>query len=139
MRLECPETTPDQDYNPGPGHGRGVGCPMVYQLVNPKPADKWDRSHEGLINSFTMSIENVANRVWYYGVNDSFVKGFWELRVDLAQVVTEMAAQTLILNIDRCTKNHVRATCVHARASALSSERLQWPAIYCCRCTHTSA
>ena len=127
LRLECPQTTPDQNYNPGPGHGRGVGCPMVYQLLNPKPVDKWDRSHEGIVNSFTMSIQNVADRVWYLGVNDSFVKAFWELRVDLAQVVTEMAAQTLIHNIDRCTKNHVRA-CVRACAPLSCRQRRLMPA-----------
>ena len=36
LRLECPQTTPDQQYSPGPGHGRGVGCPMAYQVVVPK-------------------------------------------------------------------------------------------------------
>jgi spore coat protein CotH len=51
----------------------------------------------------------VANRVYYYGANDSFVRAFWSQRVDLPQVVTEMAAQTLMLNVDRCTKNHVYA------------------------------
>ena len=71
-------------------------------------ANPWDRSHDGLINAFTVSIQTVADRVWYFGTNDSFVKGFWDLRVNLSNVVTEMAAQTLIHNIDRCTKNHVR-------------------------------
>ena len=36
LHLECPQTTPDQQYAPGPGHGRGVGCPMAYQVVVPK-------------------------------------------------------------------------------------------------------
>jgi hypothetical protein len=35
-RLECPQTTPDQQYNPGPGHGKGVGCPVTYQVISPK-------------------------------------------------------------------------------------------------------
>ena len=56
-----------------------------------------------------MSIEQVANRVFYYGSNDSFVLAFWNQRVDTPQVVTEMAAQALMLNVDRCTKNHVYA------------------------------
>ena len=33
--------------------------------------------------------------------------GFWSLRADGAEIVLEMAVQTLILNIDRCTKNHL--------------------------------
>ena len=82
-----------------------------------QPADKWDRSHDALVNSFTMSIEQVANRVFYYGANDSFVKAFWSQRVDLQQAVTEMAAQTLMLNVDRCTKNHVYA---HMKGAVLS-------------------
>ena len=80
-----------------------------------QPADKWDRSHDALVNSFSMSIEQVANRVFYYGSNDSFVQAFWSQRVDLPQVVTEMAAQTLVLNVDRCTKNHVYAHLKGAR------------------------
>ena len=51
----------------------------------------------------------MANRVFYYGANDSFVLAFWNQRVDTPQVVTEMAAQALMLNVDRCTKNHVYA------------------------------
>jgi hypothetical protein len=51
----------------------------------------------------------VADRVWWAGANDSFVKGFWELRLNISEVVMEMAAQTLMLNVDRCTKNHVYA------------------------------
>jgi hypothetical protein len=75
----------------------------------PQPANVWDRSHDVIVNAFTLSIQTVADRVWYYGANDSFVKGFWELRLNITEVVTEMAAQTLMLNVDRCTKNHVRA------------------------------
>jgi hypothetical protein len=189
MRLECPQTQPDQarlcfrmrllnstdahttlqNYNPGPGHGRGVGCPMAYQVVSPKvrrrshlqsarrltcallqPADVWDRSHDVVVNAFTMSIQTVADRVWYAGTNDSFVKEFWNRRVNITQVVTEMAAQVLIHNIgawaepcaaacllramltrtptcarllDRCTKNHVRwrvAAAFRMRALTLS-------------------
>ena len=62
-----------------------------------------------------MSIEQVANRVFYYGSNDSFVLAFWNQRVDTPQVVTEMAAQALMLNVDRCTKNHVYAHLKGAR------------------------
>ena len=86
-----------------------MGCPLAYQKIAPKPVDKWDRSSDGLINSFALSLEQVANRVYYYGANDSFVRAFWSQRVDLPQVVTELAAQTLMLNVDRCTKNHVYA------------------------------
>ena len=74
-----------------------------------------------------MSIEQVANRVFYYGSNDSFVLAFWNQRVDTPQVVTEMAAQTLMLNVDRCTKNHVYAhlkgTCFARFAYASLADR----------------
>jgi hypothetical protein len=50
-----------------------------------QPVDKWDRSSDGLINSFALSLEQVANRVYYYGANDSFVRAFWSQRVDLPQ------------------------------------------------------
>ena len=83
--------------------------------TSPQPADRWDRSHDALVNSFTMSIEQVANRVFYYGSNDSFVLAFWNQRVDTPQVITEMAAQALMLNVDRCTKNHVYAHLKGAR------------------------
>ena len=71
-------------------------------------ADKWDRSHDTIVNSFTMSIQNVADRVYWAGTNDSFVKGFWELRVNVSQVITEMAAQTLMLNIGARALSRVR-------------------------------
>ena len=105
-RLDCPQTAPDQDY-PGKGRGKGRDCPMVYQVVNPPlPGGPWDRRWDGVINNFTTSLQEVVNRVSWAGVNDSFVRGFWELRVNVGEVVNEMAVQTLILNIDRCSKNH---------------------------------
>jgi hypothetical protein len=103
-----------------------------------------------VVNAFTMSIQTVADRVWYAGTNDSFVKEFWNRRVNITQVVTEMAAQVLIHNVgawaepcaaaclmramltrtppfthlpDRCTKNHVRwpvASAFRMRALTLS-------------------
>jgi len=103
-RLDCPQTTPDQDYA-GKNSGRGRNCPAIYPVVNPKlPAS--DRRYDRLINEFAVGLQNVNDRVACYGANDSFVKGFWDLRVDRKAIINEMAVQTLMLNVDRCTKNH---------------------------------
>jgi hypothetical protein len=77
-----------------------------------------------LIDSFTTSLATVTDRVVKFGANDSLVSGFWELRVQIDEVLTQMAIrachwelhwqppphapaclEVLILNIDRCTKN----------------------------------
>lgn len=80
---------------------------MIYQVVHPPlPGGPWDRRWDGVVNNFTTSLQEVVNRVSWAGINDSFVKGFWQLRVNVGEVVNEMAVQTLILNIDRCSKNH---------------------------------
>lgn len=60
-----------------------------------------------LIDSFTTSLSSVVQRAQMGApANDSFELGFWSLRVDADEVIKEMAIQTFILNIDRCTKNH---------------------------------
>ena len=51
----------------------------------------------------------MTSRVQSAGADDPFVKAFWKLRVNSSEVVLHMAFQTLILNVDRCTKNVVYA------------------------------
>jgi len=77
---ECPFTAPDADYWP-----RGEGkCPVIFaeSLRN-------GSSHLGELEALATAIAR--------GDLSAF---------DLPAVVTEMAAQTAMLNQDRCTKNH---------------------------------
>jgi hypothetical protein len=104
-RLDCPQTAPDQDYR-GKGHGKGRDCPMVYDIVNPQLQNSWDRLYDNVLNNFSTSLQQVVDRVSWAGPNDSFVQGFWDLRVNVGEVINEMAVQTLIFNVDRCAKNH---------------------------------
>jgi len=87
--IPCPYATPDY-----PMRWMNDGCPEIYRKASKRDRDNWDDLWE-----LTQTIERAR----------ADVNGAAHLLYDtlnLPALINEMAAQTLILGADRCTKNY---------------------------------
>ena len=85
--IPCPYATPDY-----PARWMSDGCPEIYRKAS--KGDNWDDLWE-----LTQNIERVRENV------DGSAYLLYDT-LNLPALINEMAAQTLILGADRCTKNY---------------------------------